>query len=206
MPEKTELKKLFKDLYSAKAEPSLVNVPAQNILAIDGKGDPNNSERFESCIEALFTTSYILKFAFKKEKGLDWTVLGLEGDWWCGDMSQFSMSRKNEWEWTLLIVQPDFITESDAKHAIESAKQKKKHLPIAEIRLEKRQAHKAAHILHTGPFDLEPQAIERLHCYIKAQKLELTGIHREIYLSDKRKVAPEKMRTILRQPVLDLKP
>ncbi len=202
MSEKIDLKKIYKELYSAKAEPALVSVPELAVFAVDGSGDPNGSRRFQDGVAALYAASFTLKFALKKSRGLDWGVLGLEGDWWCEDMVQFSMERKAEWKWTLMIVQPDFIAEADARAAIESARAKKDASPaLADLRFERRKAHEAAQILHLGPYDDEPPTIARLHAYIDTSGLRKEGFHREIYLSDARRVAPEKLRTIIRQPV-----
>ena len=201
MTKKLDLKKTYKELYSAKAEPSIVRVPEQAVFAIDGKGDPNGSQRFQDCVGALYATSYALKFEMKKAHGIDWAVLGLEGDWWCDDISNFSMERKAEWKWTLLISQPGFFSDAEAKIAIEVARAKKGASPaITDIRFERRPAEEAAHILHFGPYDEEPPTIARLHAFIEGNGLRLTGRHREIYLSDARRVTPARLRTILRQP------
>ena len=203
MAEKTDLRKYYKNLYSVKADPVLVEVPELACFAIDGEGNPNDSARFQDCLSALYAASFTLKFTAKKERGLDWTVLGLEGDWWCDDMGDFSMDRKEEWKWSLLIVQPSFVTEAEASSAIEAAQAKKGASKAAgEVRFERRPAHKAAHILHVGPYDDEPPTIARLHAFIKDSGYQLTGLHREIYLSDARRVAPERLRTIIRQAIM----
>jgi hypothetical protein len=202
MPDKVDLRKAYKALYAAKAEPAFVDVPELACFAIDGEGNPNGSSRFQDCLSALYAASFTLKFALKKARGLDWGVLGLEGDWWCDDMREFSMDRKEEWKWSLLIVQPDFVTEADAMAAIEAASAKKEAAPaLAELRFERRPAHRAAQVLHVGPYDAEPPTIARLHAFIEAQGCRLTGRHREVYLSDARRVNPGKLKTIIRQPV-----
>jgi len=202
MTEKIDLRKAYKNLYSAKAEPCLVEVPELAAFAVDGTGDPNGSQRFQDCVGALYSASYTLKFALKKARGLDWGVLGLEGDWWSDDMARFSMARKSDWKWTLLIIQPDFVTEEEAAAAIGAARAKKEASPaLGDLRFERRPAHQAAHILHLGPYDAEPPTIERLHSFIEESGLRKSGLHREIYLSDARRSAPEKLRTIIRQPV-----
>jgi len=202
MSEKIDLKKRYKELYSVKAEPALVKVPELAVLAVDGLGDPNGSQRFQDCVSALYSASFALKFALKKARGLDWGMLGLEGDWYCDDMASFAMDRRGEWKWTLVIVQPDFVTAAEAEAAIAAARAKKGASPAAaDLRFERRPAHEAAQILHLGPYDDEPPTIERLHAFIESKGLRLAGRHREIYLSDARRVAPEKLRTIPRQEV-----
>jgi hypothetical protein len=202
MSDKIDLKKTYKALYSAKAEPSLIEVPELAAFAIEGQGDPNGSERFQECVGALYAASFTLKFALKKERGLDWGVLGFEGEWWCDDMAEFSMDRKAEWKWRLLMVQPDFITEADALAAITGAAKKKGSSPaLKELRFERAAAHEAAQILHLGPYDDEPPTIARLHDFIEGLGLRMAGRHREIYLNDARRTESAKLRTIIRQGV-----
>jgi hypothetical protein len=203
MPNKIDLRKIYKSLYSAKSEPSIVEVPALAAFTIEGSGDPNSSQRFQECIGALYAVSFTLKFALKKERGLDWGVLGFEGEWWCDNMTEFSMERKAEWKWRLFMVQPDFITEADALTAIETAAKKKDPSPaLKELCFERAAAHEAAQILHLGPYDDEPPTIARLHEFIKGSSLSMEGRHREIYLNDARRTAPAKLRTIIRQGVV----
>jgi hypothetical protein len=202
MTEKIDLKKTYKALYSAKAEPSMVSVPGLAVFAVDGAGNPNGSQRFQDCIGALYAASFTLKFALKKTRGLDWGVLAPEGEWWCEDMAQFSLDRKEDWKWTLLIAQPDFVTDADAEVALAEARAKKGASPaLVDLRFERRRPHEAAHILHIGPYDAERPTIDRLHAFIAERGLRMAGLHREIYLSDARRVAPEKLKTIIRQPV-----
>jgi hypothetical protein len=201
MPDKIDLKRQYKELFAAKAQPSLVQVPALSVVAVDGQGNPNGSQRFQDCVEALYAVSFGIKFTAKKTRGLDWGVLGLEGDWSCDDIGGFSMDRR-EWYWTLLIAQPDFITQAELDQAIEVASAKRGSSPaLADLRFERRPAEQAAHILHLGSYDCEGPTVMRLHEFIAESGLRMTGRHREIYLSDARRVEPEKLRTIIRQPV-----
>ncbi len=202
MPEKLDLKSLYKDLYSAKPTPSLVSVPRLCVLAVDGQGDPNGSQRFQDCVQALYAASFSLKFAMKKERGIDWGVMMLEGDWCAADMAAFSMERRTEWRWTLCITQPEFVGPAEAAAAVAAASAKKgASAALADLRLEQRAPEEAAHILHLGSYDCEAPTITKLHAFIKEGGLVMSGKHREIYLSDARRVAPEKLRTIIRQPV-----
>ena len=203
MPDKIDLRKTYKALYFAKTEPSVLEVPELQAFTIDGSGDPNGSERFQECIGALYAASFTLKFALKKERGLDWGVLGFEGEWWCDNMTEFSMERKAEWKWRLFMVQPDFITEADALEAIEAAvKKKDSSLVLKDLRFERAAAHEAAQILHLGSYDDEPPTIARLHEFIAGSGLSMVGRHREIYLNDTRRTATAKLRTIIRQGVV----
>ncbi|MBL8968876.1 MAG: GyrI-like domain-containing protein [Spirochaetaceae bacterium] len=203
MSDKIDLKKgAYKALYNAKAEPAFVRVPELACFAVDGSGDPNESSRFRDCVEALYAASYALKYSLKRERGLDCTVMPPEGDWACADMSRFSLDRKGEWLWTILVVQPPEATEAEALAAIAMARAKKDApSALAELRFEVAPAHEAAQLLHLGPYATEAPDIARLHAFIAASGRKLAGKHREIYLGDPRKAEPAKLKTILRQPV-----
>lgn len=200
--EKIDLRKKYKDLYSpSKKEFSLVQVPPLQYLMIDGEGNPNTSERFQQAMQTLYGFSYSLKFGLKKSQGLDYTVMGLEGLWWTPNLNEFSMEHKDAWLWTAMILQPDFIT-SELVAQTGSELLDKGKAPLAhEIRLERFDEGLCAQILYLGAYDDEPPTIAAMHHFIHDQGYELTGKHHEIYLSDARRVAPEKNRTILRQPV-----
>ena len=202
MPDKIDLRKTYKEIYAAGSVPAFVSVPELAIFSVSGEGDPRGSKRFADCVEALYAASYALKMASKKSGGPDWGVLGLEGDWWCDDMAEFRMERRDIWKWELLIVQPPFATESRAGEAIDEARRKKGSQAAADLRFGRQGAHEAAQVLHAGPYDAEPPTIAALHDFIHAAGRVLAGRHRELYLSDARKTAPERLRTIIRQPVL----
>ena len=200
--EKIDLKKEYKNLYSAKNEPAIVNVPAFNYLMVDGRGDPNTSETFQTAIELLYSTAYTIKFMSKAKPGKDFVVPPLEGLWWAEDMNNFIIGKKDEWLWTLIILQPEFITKEMFLNAIEKVKTKKSTLPIEKIRFEKLHEGKSAQIMHTGPFADEGPTIQKLHAFIKENGFKPNKKHHEIYLSDFRKTAKEKLKTIIRQPVI----
>ncbi len=199
--EKIDLKKQYKNLYSpSKKEFSLIEVPPLQFFMIDGKGDPNTSARYQAAIETLYGLSYGLKFHLKKTEGIDYTVMGLEGLWWTPDMNDFSLNDKESWHWTAMILQPEFIT---AEHFAEIRAQlaaKGKAPLVNETRFETYREGLCAQILYFGAYDDEGPTIGAMHKFIHDQGCELTGKHHEIYLSDARRVAPEKNRTILRQP------
>jgi hypothetical protein len=175
-------------LYVARQTPTLVDVPEFKFLMVDGHGDPDFATR--EAIEGLYGAAYRLKFALK-HGGLDYKVMPLEGLWWMPDMTEFSLARKDEWDWTLMIRQPDEVDE-ELLAEIE---------PALPMRLERWEEGRAAQLMHVGPYSTEGPAIERLHAFIAEQGLERTGKHHEIYIGDPRRAAPEKLRTVLRQPV-----
>ena len=199
---KVDLRKELKHLYAPSAKEVLaVNVPKMNFLMIYGMGDPNTSQEYKDAVEALFSLSYAIKFMIKKEKSIDYAVMPLEGLWWVDDMTRFSVENKNEWKWTSMIMQPEYVTKKIVNEALDETR-KKKNLPaLSKIRFEAFSEGPSAQIMHIGPFSAEGPTIEKIHNFIKKQGYKLSGKHHEIYLSDPRKSAPEKMKTVLRQPM-----
>lgn len=203
MVEKVDFKKELKHLYkpSAKKVESLV-IPKMNFLMIDGQGDPNTSQEFQDAIEVLYPLSYTLKFIVKKgEISIDYGVLPLEGLWWAEDMNSFSIENKNDWKWILMIMQPDFITKSMVIDAIEQVKKKKDPVSLPLVRFKSFDEGKVSQIMHIGPFSEEGPTVQKVHTFIEENNCQRRGKHHEIYLSDIRKAAPEKWKTIIRQPM-----
>ena len=201
--QKIDFKKELKNLYkpSAKNE-MLVDVPQMNFIQIDGQGDPNHSQEFGEAVEALFSLSYALKFMIKKgEQKTDYGVMPLEGLWWTDNMAEFSVERKDEWKWTLMIMQPEFITEPLFMEALAQVKSKKKLKALSKAVFTPYSEGRCAQVMHIGPFSEEAVTIEKLHRFIMQEGYQLAGMHHEIYLSDIRRAAPEKWKTIIRQPV-----
>ncbi len=200
---KIDYKKELKNFYNASAKKvEAVEVPRMNFLMIDGKGDPNSSPAFQEAVEALFSLAYTLKFMIKKGKEeVDYGVMPLEGLWWMDDMSQFSIENKDDWKWTLMIMQPEFVTTHLVQEASEQVKKKKDLTALPKLRYEALSEGKAAQIMHIGPFSEEGPTIQKIHAFIEEMKFKLSGKHHEIYLSDIRKAAPEKWKTIIRQPI-----
>lgn len=201
--QKIDFKKRLGALYSAPAKaPVIVDVPEMNFIMIDGAGDPNTSEQFKQAVEALFSVSYALKFLIKKGPlAIDYGVLPLEGVWWAEDMSAFATADKASWKWTLMIMQPEYVGRELFEEALAQVG-KKKDLPAADrLRLESFREGLSVQLLHVGPFSEEGPTIQRLHDYIEENGYRRRGKHREIYLSDLRRAAPEKLRTIIRQPI-----
>jgi hypothetical protein len=172
-----------------------------NYLMIDGTGYPGTSKDYADSIEALYTVSYTLKFMIKKEPGIDYGVLPLEGLWWADDMTDYIKGNKDLWKWTSMIMQPRHVTKELYEKALDAAK-KKKNLPaLPKMRFEKYAEGLSAQIMHIGPYSAEGPTIEKLHNHIRGKGYELRGKHHEVYLSDPRKSAPEKMKTVIRQPI-----
>ena len=169
----------------------------------DGRGDPNGSVRFQEVTAALYSAAYGVKFE-SKGIGKDYTVMGLEGLWWSDDPSVFALDRRGQWRWTLMIMQPEWITADMVERALESAEKRGKVKPTAadEVRLETLEEGESAQILHVGPFANEGPTIERLHDFVVQRGFRLSGKHHEVYLSDPRRAEPEKMKTVIRQPVV----
>ena len=199
---KVDFKVAHKELYRASRDPALVDVPELAFLMVDGHGDPNTATEYTQAVEALYTVSYSLKFAVKRARdGLDYGVMPLEGLWWVADMSKFTSSKKSDWDWTAMTMQPDQVTQDLLEDALANATAKKSLPAAAKLRLERFCEGPAAQVMHIGPYDAEGPTIKRLHELIAESGRTRRGKHHEIYLSDPRRCAPEKLRTIIRQPV-----
>jgi len=202
MPDKIDFKKIHKALYAPPAGRFVeVEVPPLTYLMVDGTGDPNTANSYQAAVEWLYSVSYPLKFASKKELGRDYAVMPLEGLWWADDMSTFLTRDKAKWSWTMMILQPDWITREMVDAATEKASEKLGTRP-ASLRLESLEEGLSVQTLHIGSYDDEGPVLARLHDeYLPRHGLVETGHHHEIYLGDPRRTAPERLRTILRQPV-----
>ncbi|MCI5130221.1 MAG: hypothetical protein D3904_01575 [Candidatus Electrothrix sp. EH2] len=200
--QKRDYKKELKHLYKPSAKKVvLVDVPAMNFLMIDGLGDPNSSQAFQEAVNALYPLAYTLKFMVKKgETGVDYGVMPLEGLWWSDDMAAFSVDKKEDWQWTLMIMQPEYISEDMVATAREEVARKKNSSALSQVRFASFQEGRAAQTLHVGPFSEEGPTVEKVHRFIKEQGEQRTGKHHEIYLSDIRRAAPANWKTVIRQP------
>lgn len=197
--EKLDWKKDLKQLYFPPAEPVTVEVPALNFLMFDGYGDPNTSPLYQESYEVLYGLSYTLKFTIKKELGIDYAVYPPEGLWWAEDMTDFQQ-HKDRWIWTMMIAQPAQVSAELVERARAEVLKKKGLASVAKARFETFSEGRAAQIMHTGPFADEGPNIAKVHAYIAAQGCQPTGKHHEIYLSDLRRTAPERLKTVIRQP------
>jgi hypothetical protein len=198
-----DLKRTLKPFYTASAtKPAFVDIPPLSCLMVDGTGDPNGPA-FREAVETLYGVAYTLKFTFKKEKAVDYPVMALEGLWCAEDFADFLNGKRENWQWTAFIVVPDVVTKKDVKVAVEAVQKKGKLAPIPEVRLETLKEGRAAQIMHVGPYSTERATIERLHRFVENEGYTLRGKHHEIYLGDPRRSAPEKLKTILRHPVVE---
>lgn len=199
---KIDFKKELKHLYQPSARQfEMVDVPPMHFLMIDGHGDPNTAQAYQQAIEALYAVAYALKFMSKKEKGVDYVVPPMEGLWWVENMAEFSTEDKDAWDWTMMIMQPEGVTPEMFERAFKQV-EKKKDLPaLPKLRLETYHEGLSVQILHIGPYAAEGPTIARMHAFIAENGHEPAGKHHEIYLGDPRKVAPDKLKTVLRQPI-----
>jgi hypothetical protein len=198
-----DYKKESKHLYRPSTKEFVtVDVPPMQFLMIDGHGDPNTAQEYKDAIEALYAVAYKLKFTSKRELGRNYVVPPLEGLWWADDMETFTVKRdKSAWDWTMMIMQPEWITHDMLNEAVGQVE--KKGLPaLPKLRLETYHEGLAVQIMHVGSYDDEGPTLARMHHqFMPENGYEPAGKHHEIYLSDARKVAPEKLKTVLRQPV-----
>lgn len=202
MSAKTDVKKL--DAYQARAgQFREIELAPARYLMIDGAGDPN-TEAFARAVESLYPLAFALKFLSKLELGRDYVVPPLEGLWWADDLEAFTRRRdKSRWLWTLMILVPEWLTSAHVEDAVARTRDKGAAPRLDDVRLEPLDEGLSVQTLHVGSFDDEGPVLARLHEeFLPAHGLRPTGKHHEIYLSDFRRVAPEKWRTILRQPVV----
>lgn len=201
--EKVDLKRELKHLYQPSSKQVVpVDVPAMSFLMLDGRGDPNTSQTYADAVEALFALAYTIKFAVKKGPlAIDYGVMPLEGLWWADDMSDFTTGNRSGWQWTMMIMQPHFVTSEMVDQAVAAVRKKKDLAALPGVRLETFAEGAAAQIMHIGPFSDEGPVIERVHEFIEQSGRARAGKHHEIYLSDIRKADPANWKTVIRQPM-----
>jgi hypothetical protein len=203
MTDKTDFRKSL-DSYQAKpGEFRILDVPDLRYLALDGHGDPNSSPAYAASIQTLYPVAYKLKFASKRDLGRDYVVPPLEGLWWADDPAAFTTARdKSQWDWTLLSMVPDWASDDLVLSALAQAGAKNPPPLLGKLRLESLSEGRCVQTLHIGSYDDEGPVLARMHAsFLPEQGLRPHGKHHEIYFSDPRKVAPGKLRTILRQPI-----
>jgi hypothetical protein len=198
MTDKVDFKKTLDSYRARQGQFRIVEIPELQYLMVDGHGDPNSSPAYVDALEAMYPV------ASKQQFGRDYVVPPLEGLWWSDDMAVFTTARdKSRWDWTMMLMVPEWIDHAMFEAAREKVAAKAAPARLSEVRLQSLSEGMAVQTLHVGSFDDEAAVLEHMHhTFIPAQGLRMTGTHHEIYLSDFRKVAPEKLRTILRQPVL----
>jgi hypothetical protein len=201
---KIDFKRQLKQLYQPSAKKfSVVDVPSMQFMMLDGHGDPNSAQEYKDAVEALYGVAYKVKFMSKKELGKDYTVPPLEGLWWAEDMETFTIERdKSQWDWTMMIMQPEWITTDMVEEAVAIVEKQKALVALPKLRPETYDEGLSVQIMHFGSYDDEGPTIARMHHeFMPANGYEPRGKHHEIYLSDPRRVAPGKLKTVLRQPV-----
>jgi len=200
---KIDLKKEYKTLFSPGTKDfSLLTVPTLNYLTVDGHGNPNTSKDYVAAIEILYSVAYTLKFLSKNELDKDYTVPPLEGLWWADDLNAFRDRNKDLWDWTMMIMVPNWLNQTHVTAAVQALAKKKPELTLNLLRFESLSEELCVQIMHIGSYDDETPTLLRLHDeYLPQHGLKENGKHHEIYLGDPRKTAPEKLKTILRQPV-----
>ncbi|MCW5790247.1 MAG: GyrI-like domain-containing protein [Polyangiaceae bacterium] len=178
-------------------------MPPLQYLMIDGQGDPNMSPDYQRAVECLYSVSYVIKFAIKRApQGTDYGVMPLEGLWWSDDMATFSVERKADWRWTMMILQPSLVGADTVRKAIDEVQRKKQLTCLERLRFETFDEGVCAQTLHVGPFSEEGPTVARVHAFI-AERGSLRGKHHEIYLSDVRRADPRRWKTVIRQPMTE---
>jgi hypothetical protein len=204
MAEKVDLKKQYREYYNPSSKnPVILEIPAMRFLMVDGQGNPNTARSYRDAVEALYSVSYTVKFMLKKEHGLDYSVMPLEGLWWGTPFGQtrFSEADKDTFQWTAMIMQPGFVTPALMEEGIRRAAAKKPLASAEKLRFETFAEGLAVQIMYFGAYEDEGPTIERMHQFAFDQGYELAGKHHEIYLGDPRRTAPEKLKTVLRHPL-----
>lgn len=168
-------------------------IPEKRYLMVDGQGDPNCSEAFQVAVQSLYRVAYRCKFMHKQ---LKYRVMPLEGLWWATDMDAFIKAERQHWQWRLMIQQPSWVDSALLQQAF--AKESESQALARGLRLENYQAGWVAQALHRGPYDQEGPLIQEIHAKI-AEHGQISGLHQEIYLNDRRRCKPENLRTLIRQ-------
>lgn len=207
--DKFDYKKEYKDLYQPSAKPSVTDVPEMIFIAVDGKGDPNTCEEYKAAMELLYGLSFTIKMSklngTQPEGYFEYVVPPLEGLWRQENTYGIDYSRKADFIWTSMIRQPEFVAPRVFEAAKAALAKKKPHLDVSKARLMKLTEGLCVQIMHKGPYDSEPESIEKLTRFAAEngyeQDFSESRLHHEIYLSDPRKCAPERLRTVIRHPI-----
>ena len=199
MSDKLDLYKLHKTEYLAPRQPVLVKTKPARYLAIDGQGTPGG-ERFVGCIGALYGVAFTIKMTHKFGGKQDYAVCKLEAQW---DFDGDVQIPKEKWKWRLLIRTPDFISPKELKLAVATLLKRGKAEEVEEVKLQTIEEGLCVQMLHVGPYEREKDSVALMRTFAHSKGLKLVGPHHEIYLSDPRRVPPERLKTILRQPALN---
>ena len=207
--EQLDLKKKFGQLYKPSSKKiEIIEIPALQFAMLDGAIEaglaPGTSHSFQQAVEALYSISYTLKFAFKKraDKPIDYPVMPLEALWWVERSGRFNIKDPTNWHWTVMLMQPEIITPDEFAHALTGLAQRKPNPSLRQVRLETFHEGLCVQTMHIGPYPREPETVAAMEAFVKESGYEFQRKHHEIYLSDPRRANPENMKTILRHAVL----
>lgn len=204
-----DFKKEYKEFYMPKGKPEIVTVPKMNYIAVCGKGNPNEEDgEYKKSIELLYGIAYTIKMSKKGDHKIegyfDYVVPPLEGFWWQENVDGIDYSHKENFQWISVIRLPDFVTKTDFDWAIEEATRKKK-IDFSKVEFLEIEEGLCVQCMHSGSYDDEPATVAAMDKFIADNGYENdisdTRRHHEIYLSDARKVAPEKLKTVIRHPI-----
>jgi hypothetical protein len=199
-PEKIDLFKIHKDEYAAPRKPILVTIAPATYLAIIGAGKPGGPE-FETCIGALYGAAFTIKMTRKFGGKQDYAVGKLEGQWWVDGENDLSRVRPEQWQWRLMIRTPEFVKQDELDQAVAVLLKRGKGEEVKRVRLETIEEGPCVQMSHVGPYDKEGETIAQMKAFAEKQQYAFHGRHHEIYLSDPRRVPPERLKTILREPL-----
>ncbi|MHA1618770.1 MAG: GyrI-like domain-containing protein [Promethearchaeota archaeon] len=201
---KFDFKREYPELYKPSAKSiAIINVPDMKFFMIEGKGNPNTSADYKQAVECLYALSYALKMKVIKKKmpAKDYVVPPLEGLWYIDNMENWSMEKKEDWQWTMMIRIPDFVTKKHLDLAHEIARESKNPAALPKLYIANYHEGLCVQLMHLGSYDSEAPNIARMHKFAMEEGYKLSGKHHEIYLSDPRRVDPSKLKTVLRQPI-----
>jgi hypothetical protein len=195
-------KDLIKQYYSPSVkQPQIITIPPMNFIMIDGHGDPNTDPSYATSVSALYTLAYTLKFDLKKFGTPEFKVFPLQGLWWAENIDTFITGEKSAWDWTMMIGQPDWITPEHVEQARIKTTAKVGKPTLDKVRFETYNEGLVVQLMHIGPYSAEGPNIARMHTFAREQGYALAGKHHEIYLGNPQRTAPEKLKTIIRQPI-----
>ncbi|MEN8171359.1 MAG: GyrI-like domain-containing protein [Chloroflexota bacterium] len=199
---KVDFKKSMKPFFNPPKKFTIIDVPEMQFIMVNGHGDPNSAQEYKDAVEGLYAVAYKMKFISKKSLEKDYVVPPLEGLWWAEDMNTFLTREKSAWDWTMMIMTPDWITTKIFNDAVAAVRKAKNPAALDKIRLETFHEGLSVQIMHIGSYDDEGPILAEMHDeFLPENGFLENGKHHEIYLSDPRRVSPEKLKTVLRQPV-----
>lgn len=195
-----DLRAIHRSYYTAAAAPGLVKTPEAAFLMIDGAGDPDGAE-YQAAMAALYGVAYAVRAGLKRAGILEYSVPPLQGLWWTDGAGNDQVQDRASWRWTMMLMQPPQVDADRVAEAVAAVRAKRPTAPVDRVRLAPLHEGTCAQILHVGPYREEAPTIARLHRFITEIDHRIAGRHHEIYLSDPRRTAPEKLKTIIRYPV-----